>query len=104
MMEFDGMPRALVLDAGDSVATLIDNGAVGETCQLKGEGKGTVRLAADIPYGHKVAIKPIAKGDVVLKHGEDIGQATAEIKVGEHAHVHNIESRRGRGDLHRPNR
>ena len=97
------MTRALVLDAGDSVATLIDNGAAGEACQLKGDANGTVRLAADIPYGHKVAIKPIAKGDSVVKHGETIGQATAAIKVGEHAHVHNIESRRGRGDLYRPN-
>ena len=97
------MTRALVLDRQDSVATLIDNGAAREECELRGEGKGRVRLSADIPYGHKVAIKPIAKGDSVVKHGEKIGRATAAIGVGDHVHVHNVESLRGRGDLHRQN-
>ena len=94
------MTRALMLDAKDSVATLIDKGAAGDICELKGEGKGRVRLSADIPYGHKVAVKAIAKGEAVVKHGETIGQATAPIGVGEHVHVHNVKSRRGRGDLH----
>ncbi len=35
----------------------------------------------------------------MLKYGQVIGRATADIAVGEHVHVHNIESTRGRGDL-----
>jgi len=95
------MTRALVLSSQDSVATLIDNGVAGEECELRGEGQGRIRLAANIPYGHKVAIKPIAQGSSVVKHGEKIGRATGAIGIGEHVHVHNVESLRGRGDLHR---
>lgn len=97
------MTRALVLNRQDSVATLIDNGAAGEECELRGESNGRIRLSADVPYGHKVAIKPIAKGALVVKYGEKIGRATAAICIGEHVHVHNVESLRGRGDLHQTN-
>lgn len=95
------MIRALVLNRQDSVATLIDNGAAGEECELRGHAQGRIHLFVDVPYGHKVAIKPIAKGDPVIKHGEKIGRATAAIGIGEHVHVHNVESLRGRGDLHK---
>ena len=92
------MSRAMLLDSSDSVATLIAPGKAGDMCELRGPRTGQVRLMADIPYGHKVAVKPIAAGDPVIKHGEDIGIASAAIAVGEHVHVHNVESRRGRGD------
>lgn len=95
------MARAIVHNRQDNVATLIDNGAAGEQCEPRGEGKDRFRLSTDIPYGHKVAIKPIAKGDSIVKYGEKIGRATAAIGAGEHVHVHNVESLRGRGDLHK---
>jgi altronate dehydratase small subunit len=38
-------------------------------------------------------------GENILKYGEVIGRATKEIRAGTHAHFHNIESLRGRGDL-----
>jgi altronate dehydratase small subunit len=96
------MTRAIVLSDKDNVATLIDHGKSGDSCQLKGDAKGHVTLAADIPFGHKVAIQPIDAGCAVVKHGEDIGQASSSIGLGAHVHVHNVESRRGRGDLHGP--
>jgi len=37
-------------------------------------------------------------GEPVIKYGEVIGRATKDIGEGTHAHVHNIESLRGRGD------
>ena len=52
-----------------------------------------------ISYGHKFSVKDIALGENVLKYGEVIGRATQEIPAGAHAHIHNIESLRGRGDL-----
>lgn len=56
-------------------------------------------MAEDIPYGHKFALRFIRKGEDILKYGEVIGRATADIGSGCHAHVQNIESLRGRGDL-----
>lgn len=92
------MPRAIVLHRGDNVATLIDPGRAGEACALQGEAEGDVRLLADVPFGHKVCIRATPAGADVLKYGQVIGKAARALEVGEHAHVHNVESARGRGD------
>jgi altronate dehydratase small subunit len=57
-----------------------------------------VTMGQTVNYGHKFAVRDIAQGEDVLKYGEVIGRATAAIPTGTHAHVHNIESLRGRGD------
>ncbi len=53
-----------------------------------------VRAQQDIPIGHKLAIRALKDGDTVIKYGVDIGRVVAPIKVGEHAHVHNIKTKR----------
>lgn len=58
----------------------------------------SVTLANDIPYGHKIALTDIPKGEAIVKYGEQIGIATTGIRAGQHVHVHNVESTRGRGD------
>jgi altronate hydrolase len=45
---------------------------------------------AAIPSGHKIALRPIAAGEVVRKYGQVIGLATADIAPGDHVHVHNL--------------
>jgi len=56
----------------------------------------TIDLEArqDIPIGHKVALKDMAVGDTVVKYGIDMGKVVSPIKKGEHAHVHNIKTKR----------
>ena len=93
------MIRAIVLHKEDNVATLLDGGRAGDTCELQGEATGKVTLLQDVPFGHKVCLAPTAVGTPVLKYGVVIGKARETMKIGEHAHVHNIESTRGRGDL-----
>ena len=53
-----------------------------------------VRAQSDIPIGHKLAIRKLKDKDTVIKYGTDIGRAVAPIKIGEHAHVHNIKTKR----------
>jgi (2R)-sulfolactate sulfo-lyase subunit alpha len=53
-----------------------------------------VDAKSDIPIGHKLAIKPLAADATVIKYGVDIGRVIAPIAVGEHAHVHNIRTKR----------
>jgi (2R)-sulfolactate sulfo-lyase subunit alpha len=48
----------------------------------------------DVPIGHKIALVDIKEGDTVLKYGHDIGKAVADIKKGEHVHVHNLKTKR----------
>ena len=49
---------------------------------------------ADIPIGHKVALKPLKEGDTVLKYGEDIGKMDGSADVGDHLHTHNCKTKR----------
>jgi altronate dehydratase len=51
-----------------------------------------VTLTVDLPLGHKVARNDIAAGEKVVKYGAPIGSATAAIRTGDHAPVHNIKS------------
>lgn len=53
-----------------------------------------VQARSDIPIGHKLALRAIASGETVVKYGHDIGRAVAPIPAGEHAHVHNIKTKR----------
>lgn len=53
-----------------------------------------VIAASYIPLGHKVAIKPVASGDTILKYDHDIGKAIADIPPGGYVHHHNIKTKR----------
>ena len=46
----------------------------------------------DIPAGHKIALRPIAAGEAVIKYGDSIGYATRDIASGEHVHCHNLRT------------
>lgn len=94
------MKKAFVIDASDNVATVVvEPVGKGEEVITNGQLTDvTVTANSDIPYGHKIALKDIAKGDTVWKYGLSIGNASADIKAGDHVHIHNVESNRGRGD------
>ena len=85
----------------DNVATIFANnitdGTEVEVRDKKGNAE-TVKVIGDVPYGHKIAVKDIKKGELINKYGEEIGIATKDIKKGEYVHVHNLDSMRGRGD------
>lgn len=82
----------------DNVATALDHLRAGTNISSDEKGIDIV-LKDDIPFGHKFAIVDIPAHSAVEKYGEVIGEATKNITVGEHVHVHNVDSRRGRGDL-----
>ena len=93
------MEKALVMHELDNTATAIDDLKRGWTVSiLVGDKRMDVMLSDDVPFGHKFAIKPIARGDKVIKYGASIGLATADISTGRHVHSHNLEGARGRGD------
>ncbi len=85
-------------DAADTVAVVVVEG-VKAGMELNGwimdEDRMTNVVArSDIPIGHKVALKDMGVGETVLKYNVDIGRVVAPIKAGEHAHVHNIKTKR----------
>jgi (2R)-sulfolactate sulfo-lyase subunit alpha len=85
-------------DPHDTVAVVVVEG-VKAGAELTGwvmDEDRMVNLAAkqDIPIGHKIALQDMAVGDTVIKYGIDMGRVVAPIKAGEHAHVHNIKTKR----------
>ena len=93
------MNKAIVINKIDSVATSITDIEAGSTVSVKSGSEIKVKVRQSIPFGHKFALKKIEEGDSVIKYGEMIGRATKTIEKGDHVHVHNVESMRGRGDL-----
>lgn len=78
------MPRiALTVHPDDNVTTLLDSRLD------EHETQNGLRLATGVPFGHKVALRPIAAGEAVIKYGVAIGTATEQISAGDHVHVHN---------------
>lgn len=55
-------------------------------------GDESVRLMGEVRMGHKIALRPIAKGDRVYRYGQTIGFATSDIEPGDWVHTHNIEA------------
>ncbi len=91
------MVTAIVVNPADNVATALQD--LHQDDVVTDSGGRSIHVRGDIPYGHKVALLRIERGSEVIKYGEVIGRATRTIEPGEHTHVHNLESLRGRGDL-----
>jgi altronate dehydratase small subunit len=87
--------RAILLNARDDVATALTDLKEGESIHVSVEGTSidTV-LCQDIEFGHKYALRDIARGTEILKYGLPIGKALTDIKAGEWVHVHNCRSDR----------
>lgn len=92
------MIHCVLHDAKDTVAVVVVEGVKAgmELTALVLDENRTfqVRCAHDIPLGHKIALAAMAPGGAVIKYGVDIGRVVAPIAAGEHAHVHNIKTRR----------
>jgi (2R)-sulfolactate sulfo-lyase subunit alpha len=91
-------PDFIVHNEGDTVGVVVVEDATGGQ-ELTGwvmASDRTVSLAAlaDIPLGHKVAVKAMADGDTVIKYDHDIGRAVESIPVGAYVHAHNIKTKR----------
>ena len=92
------MIHFVVHDENDSVGVVVVEG-VKSGQELTGwimdqDKEIKVHAKNDIPIGHKLAIRELKANDTVVKYSVDIGRAVAAIKVGEHAHVHNIKTKR----------
>jgi altronate dehydratase small subunit len=91
--------KAIMMEGMDNVATVVEPiEAPAEIVVEAASGKVVVHVTDNIPFGHKFAIRDIHEGGLILKYGEPIGVARVDIKAGQHVHVHNLDSRRGRGD------
>lgn len=94
------MKKALVMSPMDNVATALEDIASGEQVEARlGNKVETLEAREDIPFGFKIALTDISKGESLVKYGEAIGKASQPIKKGFLVHIHNVEGARGRGDI-----
>ena len=96
------MKKAIILSEKDNVATVLEDVFCDNSVEVSDSEKKVVcelNSLSNINRGHKIAVENIEKGSHVIKYGQVIGKASADIKKGELVHIHNLESERGRGDL-----
>ena len=87
----------LMHDENDTVGVAVTDISAGQTVTgraLHGTANPEVVALADIPLGHKIALREFEPGDTVIKYGCDIGRIVAPVKRGEHVHVQNLKTKR----------
>ena len=77
------MPQLIRIHPDDNVAVALRPVPAGTVF----EG---VMAQTQIPQGHKMALKPLAENDQVMKYGFSIGHAVAAIQPGDWVHTHNM--------------
>lgn len=87
--------NSVLIDLNDNVITTLQNIEVGQQLNAIGLNEFII-TKQNIPKGHKVSIKDINRGERVFKYGKNIGTAISDISIGEHVHIHNIKSNRGK--------
>jgi altronate hydrolase len=78
---------AVYLHADDNLCVAARNLEKGQQLAIAGT---SLTLAENIRIGHKIAVRPIKKGEYVRKYGQIIGQATSDIAPGGWIHSHNL--------------
>jgi (2R)-sulfolactate sulfo-lyase subunit alpha len=91
-------PHLLVHNKKDTVGVVVVEGlkaGTNMTCVVTANNSSfRLKSKMAVPIGHKIALVDIKKGDTVMKYGQDIGKTVADIKKGEHVHVHNLKTKR----------
>ena len=88
------MKSFIKINPSDNVAVALQPLAKGTVIELD---NSTLTLTEDIMQGHKFALKSLKPGDSIIKYGNPVGHATAEISAGSWIHTHNLKT--GLGDF-----
>ena len=91
------MIQFLVHEEADNVGVATVDIKAGEKAgglYMDSQKKVQVKALQDIPLGHKIALTKFKQDDPVIKYGHYIGRVAADIRVGEHVHIHNLKTRR----------
>ncbi|MFM8577519.1 MAG: UxaA family hydrolase [Planctomycetaceae bacterium] len=80
---------AIRLAPNDNIVVLARRVAAGDAVAIDGL---SILIDRSLDLGHKVAVRPIAAGEKIIKYCVPIGSATTDIHPGEHVHLHNMKS------------
>src|SRR5215470_14212791 len=79
---------AIHLNPADNIAVARVPLAPGTQLRIDGI---EVTVRDSVPAGHKVALSPIAPGEIVRRYGQVIGRAKRAIEPGGHIHTQNLQ-------------
>ena len=88
---------SIVIKETDNVATALTEFKAGQVVTVSvGDEVRELALRNDIRFLHKFALEDIKEKQKIIKYGQVIGEATRSIRKGEHVHIQNMRSLRGR--------
>jgi altronate dehydratase len=83
--------KLIIMNPEDNVAVCLCELGPGEEIHVIDDNDDVVlKIMDSVPLGHKVALKTITRDAPIIKYGEIIGKAKADITVGKHVHIHNV--------------
>lgn len=86
------MGNAVLVNVKDNVVTAVSDLKAGEEAVYRvGSEVRQIKVSQAIPYGHKIALSKIPKGDSIIKYGETVGRAKTDIEPGQWVHIHNTD-------------
>ncbi|HWQ79936.1 MAG TPA: UxaA family hydrolase [Anaerovoracaceae bacterium] len=96
-MDFQDRKTALVIDKKDNVAVALTDLEAGDTCTVVGNDGKEYELAVTekVPFGHKILLADLRRGDAVIKYGEEIGEMLRPLGKGRWIHNHNMSCEKG---------
>ena len=91
------MIQFLIHEKSDNVGVAVVDIKENEKAQglfMDTEEKIEILALQEIPLGHKIALCDLTLENSVVKYGHNIGKVVADVKSGEHVHIHNLKTRR----------
>lgn len=86
------MQTAFQIHIRDNVATALSPLTPGPV-QLHGDtASEKIQALESIPIGHKIALRDIPQGEMIVKYGVAIGCATRPVQAGTWVHLHVMRS------------
>lgn len=86
------MGKAVMVSPKDNVVTVVTNVRDSEEVTYEADSEPrTVTARQSVSFGHKIAISHIVKGGDIIKYGQIIGRAAADIEPGHWVHTHNTQ-------------
>ncbi|RYZ92122.1 MAG: altronate hydrolase [Moraxellaceae bacterium] len=81
--------QIILLHPDDNIVVCVAHIYAGDVIDIDGH---TVTLRQDIEVGHKLARNALNSGDKIYRYGAPIGSMTQPVSIGEHVHMHNMQS------------
>lgn len=81
--------QVILLHPSDNILVCVAHIYAGDEILIDDQA---VSVQKDIEVGHKLARRALAVGDKIYRYGAPIGSMTQAVAMGEHVHMHNMQS------------